>query len=95
MPVGLLQDCEAPGLIHYNEYAALRLEIRVSNPKMLEQTALHCSTHALKPIQSPTYWYWLSFPGVKQLNIEADPSIAFEGEDEIYGSWICIEPTVC
>jgi len=42
MPMGLLPNCEAPSLIQYNEYAALRLEIRVSNPEMLEQNALHC-----------------------------------------------------
>jgi len=40
--MGLLPNCEAPYLIHYNEYAALRLEIRGSNTEMGEQTALHC-----------------------------------------------------
>jgi hypothetical protein len=42
MPMGLLPKCEAPYLIQYNKYAALRLEIRVSNPEMLEQTVLRC-----------------------------------------------------
>jgi len=42
MPMGPLPNCEAPYLIQYNEYAALRLEIRVWNPETLEQTALHC-----------------------------------------------------
>jgi len=83
MPVGLLPKCEAPSLIQYNEYAALRLEIRISNPEMLEQTALHCFHTRSEAHPAPTYWYWVSFPGVKQLNIEADPSIAFGGEGEI------------
>jgi len=42
MPMGLLPKCEVPYLIQCNEYAALRLEIRVSNPEMSEQSALHC-----------------------------------------------------
>jgi hypothetical protein len=42
MPMGLLPNCDTPYHIQYNEYAVLRLEIRVSNPDILEQTALHC-----------------------------------------------------
>jgi hypothetical protein len=36
---GRAKDLSAP---LYNEYAVLRLEIRVSNPEMFEQTAPHC-----------------------------------------------------
>jgi hypothetical protein len=84
----LLPNCDRQYLIQYNEYAALRLEIRVSNPEILEQTALHCF-HTRSEAHPASYvLVWVSFPRVKQLNVEADHSIAFGGEDEIYGSCI-------
>jgi hypothetical protein len=52
--MGLLPNCEAPYLIKYDEYAALRLEIRVLNPEILEQTALHCF-HTLPDARPTSY----------------------------------------